>query len=133
VGRPLRGQDETAMRRDRDACRRYASEEVESPLLAGLAKKAVLALGGAALGAGVVIFFVSGGGDSGPSAPSSSEDSKTLAIAIGAGAALGFVLGSIAGTFVGAVETMDAVEARENVYARCMKERGYEVPTPSDR
>jgi len=43
------------------------------------------------------------------------------------GAGLGFVVGSIVGTFKGADEASRAARGREQVFTGCMTERGYQL------
>jgi hypothetical protein len=120
---PARGQDAITAERDAHECRARAATEVDSPLASGLELKVGWAIGGAVVGAGIGLGIASGNGDS---AYGSSHPEVALAV-IAAGAALGFVIGSIAGTFGGAKQAVRLSRAREDVFARCMTGRGYEL------
>ena len=122
AGVPLGGQDDRAARRDQTLCRDFAQDEVPPPILVAIGKKVGFAVLGAVVGAGLVV------GSSQASASGDTREGDSLAIAAGIGAAAGFVVGSIVGTYKGSEETFRGVRARENVYARCMTERGYEIP-----
>jgi hypothetical protein len=113
-----KGQLPATFEQDRRECREQAADEIESPLVAGLRGKALWALGGAVLGAGVAAGVVAGGG---------SSDPKEVGMAIGGGAALGFVIGSIVGTFRGADDVSRAVHGRREVFSECMTGKGYRV------
>jgi len=108
-----KGQDMTTTERDARECRDRAEDEVKHPLAVGLGTKLLWALGGAVLGAAAV-WPASGG-----------NDPQLAALVIAGGAGLGFVIGSIAGTFKGADDASRAARGREQIFARCMTERGY--------
>ena len=106
------------MERDEQECRDQAISEVRSPLVAGLLMKAGSALAGAVLGA-IVVLSAAG------SSPSH-VDPQAFGLALGGGVALGFVAGSIVGTFAGVQGASRAAGAREGVFVRCMNDRGYQ-------
>lgn len=111
-----KGQDAATAQRDARECWERAVDSVEAPLAAEL--KVMGALGGAALGGALVGSVVASGSGAQP---------EWVLLAVGAGAALGFVIGSIAGTIAGADEVSSAIRAREQVFAHCMTERGYRL------
>ncbi|MGH7355126.1 MAG: hypothetical protein ACRELS_11205 [Candidatus Rokuibacteriota bacterium] len=110
-----KGQDAATGERDAHECRKIAEKDVVPPLAVGLGTKLVWALGGAVLG--VAALWPAGAGN----------DPQLAALVIGGAAGLGFVVGSIAGTFKGADEASRAARARERVFAHCMTERGYQL------
>jgi len=114
-----KGQDAATAERDARECWERAVDSVEAPLAAGLKLKVMGALGGAALGGAFVASL--------PFASGSGAQPEWVLLAVGAGAALGFVIGSIAGTIAGADEVSSAIRAREQVFAHCMTERGYRL------
>ena len=111
-------QDAATAERDARECWERAVDSVEAPLAAGLKLKVMGALVGAALGGAFVGSVLASGSGAQP---------EWVLLAVGAGAALGFVIGSIAGTIAGADEVSSAIRAREQVFARCMTERGYRL------
>jgi hypothetical protein len=111
------GQDDATQERDERECRERASAEVESPLAVGFTTKAIAAAGGAVTGVGLAAAVLSGG----------SESSEHTALVLGIGAAGGFVIDSIIGTFQGADRAAREVRARRRVFVRCMTERGYGI------
>jgi ferric-dicitrate binding protein FerR (iron transport regulator) len=115
----LQGQNTATAERDARECRKWAATAVEHSLAAGLGTKLLSALGGAVLGAATVASMTVPGA-------SGNENAQGILIVIGAGAALGFVVGSIVGTFKGADEGSSAARAREEVFTRCMTSRGYQ-------
>lgn len=114
-----KGQDMTTTERDARECRDRAEDEVKHPLAVGLGTKLLWALGGAVLGTGMMLGITL------PNENGQVSDGKVIGLAIGGGAALGFTVGSIVGTFKGADEGSRAARGREQVFARCMTERGY--------
>ena len=110
-----RGQDTATAERDERECRTIAEKDVVPPLAVGLGTKLMWALGGAVLG--VAALWPAGAGN----------DPQLAALVIGGAAGLGFVIGSIAGTFKGADEASRAARAREQIFAHCMTERGYQL------
>jgi len=118
---PTRGQETATVERDARECRELAEKDVLPPVAVGFGTKLAWALGGAVLGAGVVI------GAAADHNSVASGDPKWIAVAIGGGAGLGFVIGSIAGTFKGADEASRAARAREGAFTNCMTERGYRL------
>ncbi len=110
----VKGQDTATAERDAAECRERAERDVLPPVAVGFGTKLLLALGGAVVGAGV--FW-----------PSGNSDPRYAVLAMGAGAGLGFVIGSIAGTFKGADEASRAARAREGAFTSCMTERGYRL------
>ena len=111
----IKGQDAATAERDDRECRKIAEKDVAPPLAVGLGTKLLWALGGAALGAAAVWPVGAG------------NDPELAALIIGGAAGLGFVIGSIAGTFKGADEASRAARARERIFAHCMTERGYQL------
>jgi hypothetical protein len=115
-----KGQDTATAERDANECRKQAEQDVAPPLAVGLGTKLVWALGGAVLGTGIMLGALAHHN-------TSSGDPKWIAVAIGAGAGLGFVIGSIGGTFKGGEEASRAARDRERTFTRCMTERGYRL------
>lgn len=118
---PLSGQDAATTARDERECRERAEHEVASPLAVGLGTKVVWAIGGAVVGGGVGLSTIGDG-------TYASNHPEVVALAVVGGAALGFVVGSIVGTFKGAEEGTRLSRSRELVFTRCMSGRGYGVP-----
>jgi len=116
---PTKGQDAATVERDERECRERAAEQVESPLGTGLMVKVGSALAGAAFGGMAMLAVVASG--SGP------VDPELAGFLVGGGAALGFVVGSMIGTFAGAGEASRLTRARQDVFVRCMMERGYRL------
>lgn len=110
-----------SLERDRRECRDQAADEVEPPLVTVLKRRIAWALGGAALGAGAAAGGIVAGG---------SSDLKMVALGVAGGAALGFVIGSLAGTWKGAGDAFRAIRGRQEVFSDCMRQRGYRVDRP---
>jgi len=116
---PVQGYEVADAQRDRRECEDRAEDEAGSPLGAGLKVKVVSALAGAGTGAVLVLSAI--GSTPGP------VDPRAYGFAVGGGAALGLLTGSVVGTFLGVESAAQVARAREDLFARCMSGRGYQL------
>ena len=115
---PMRDIPRAQQDQDREACDRVAGTlDVTKPLTGSMRGQLVYAAGGAGVGLLISPLFASG-----------SNDPKEVALIVlggaGVGAAIGFVIGAMAGWQSGLER---AGEEYVNAYAACMRERGYTI------
>ena len=124
---PPAGYSEEQVDRDSEECQKEGRAKMSSlaPVRAWFATKLGAAATGAAAGALLGTAMVAGGGI-GPS-----PSGKEVGIAIAGSIAFGLVVGSIVGTFYGFKQARAAAaeeqEAGRDVYADCLRARGYAV------
>jgi len=118
---PTSGQDAATVERDERACRERADHEIDSPLAAGFGTKIGSAIAGALVLGGVAAYGVLESG-------LVNDQPAVAGAAVGGAAGLGFLAGSVAGTFAGGRESLRRARARGEIFARCMAQRGYSFP-----
>jgi len=120
---PLRGQESAQIERDRDECEADAVRYRDRAVF--FKRKVVAAIAGIVVGVGaaaVALVFANQGNSASPG-----EAARWFGAAAVIGGGIGFVLGDVAGTVVGAREHRRSESAYLDRYVLCLDERGYRV------